>query len=124
MASPKIKIAMLFDILMFNGSLKLAGTPSRQAAGTQYYKKNQDLNAYLGPNWHFRGINSNGDYEYVLKETFDFCIRERRPFKEFMPSLASAPTCTTTNTGHSLCINFTCEHDNASTFGKDNNIFV
>jgi len=126
MASPKIKVAVPFDILMFNGSLKLAGIPSRKAGGTQYYKvlNYQDLNAYLGPNWHYRGINCNGDYGYVIKETFEFCIRKRRPFKEFMPSLDSAPTCTTTNTGHSLCVNFTCGHGNASTFGKDKHIFV
>ena len=29
-------MTMLFDLILFNGSLKLAGTPSRKVGGTQY----------------------------------------------------------------------------------------
>jgi len=71
--SPKIKVAMPFDLVL---SLKLAGTPSKKIVRTRYYKLSnyQDLNHFLGPNWHYRGINENGDYGYVLKETFEFCL--------------------------------------------------
>ena len=57
MASPRIKIAMPFDLLLFNSSLKLAGTPSRKVGGTQYYKilSYQDLDAFLESKWHYRG---------------------------------------------------------------------
>jgi len=77
--SPKIKVAMPFDLVSFNGSLKLVGTPSKKIVGTQYYKLSnyQDLNHFLGPNWHYRGINENNDYDYVLKETFDFVYVKR-----------------------------------------------
>lgn len=124
--APRIKIAMPFDILLFNGSLKLAGTPSRKVGGTQYYKLSNyhELNDFLGPNWHYRGLNVNGDYGYVLKETFEFYIRKRRQFVEYMPSSDSVPTCATTDTGYSLSVNFTCGHGNAKTFGKDKTIFV
>ena len=104
---------MLFDILVFNGSLKLAGTPSRKVGGTQYYKLTsyQDLNVFLGPNWHYRGINVKGNYGYVLKEAFEFYIRKKRPFVKYMPSLDSAPTRVTTDNGHLLSIK---THDSVS----------
>ena len=123
--SPKIKITMPFDLVAFNGSFKVAGTPSRKIGGTQYYtiSNYQDLNHWLGPNWHYRGINQNGDYDYVLKETFEFCIRKRKSFVEYVPS-SSSPRCITTDTGYSLSVSFTCGYGNAETFGKDRSIFV
>jgi len=119
-------MAMLFDLILFNGSLKLAGTPSRKVGGTQYYKilNYHDLDTFLGSRWHYRGINANGDYGYVLKETFEFCIHKKRTFVEYVPSSDSAPTCVTSDTGHSLSVCFTCGHGNAETFGKDTQIFV
>ena len=126
-ASPKIKITMPFDLVLFNGSFKLAGTPSRKIGGTQYYtiSNYQDFNHFLGPNWHFRGINQNVDYGYVLKETFEFCIRKRKSFVEYMPSTSSSsPSRITTDTGYSLSVSFTCGYGNTETFGKDKSIFV
>ena len=41
-----------------------------------------------------------------------------------MPSLDSAPTRVTPDSGHLLSISFTCGHGNAETFGKDRNIFI
>jgi len=57
------------------------------------------------------------------KETFEFCLRKRRPFVKYMPS-SNAPCRTTTYTGYSLSVTFTCGHGNAETFGEDMNIFV
>ena len=82
------------------------------------------MNVFLRPNWHYRGINVKGDYGYVLKETFEFYIRKKRPFVEYMPSSDSAPTRVTTDSGHLRSISFTCGHGNAETFGKDRNIFI
>ena len=56
--SPNIKVSMLFDILLFNGGLKLAAILSKRSCGIQYYKINhyKDLYPLLGVNWHVRGI--------------------------------------------------------------------
>jgi len=70
-ASPDTKIAMPFDTLSFNGGLKSAGTPSRKQGGVQHYKikSYEDLSELLGSNWHVRGINCNGDYGYVIRDS-------------------------------------------------------
>ena len=65
------KIVMSIDILLFNGGFLPTAIPSRKI---QRYKirKFIDLNSLLGNNWHFRGLNSNGDYGYVILETVEF----------------------------------------------------
>ena len=45
----------------------------------------QDLNHLLGVDWHFRGINENGDFCYVILDTLELYLYRRRPIKEFMP---------------------------------------
>ena len=37
-ASPIIKLSMPFDLLSFNGGLKLVGVPGKKSSGIQYYK--------------------------------------------------------------------------------------
>lgn len=71
--SPTIRIDMSFDILLFNGGLKVAGVPSKVVHGTQRYKINhfRNLTPLLGSHWHFRGLNNHGDYGYVILETVE-----------------------------------------------------
>ena len=124
-ASPNIKVRMPFDILLFNGGLKLAAVPSRRSCGIQYYKINhyKDLYPLLGINWHVRGINNNGDYGYAIKETVEFCIRKSRKLIEYMPrDDLVVKVCT--DTGYTLVFTFTCGFGNKETFGKDQTIFV
>ena len=47
-----------------------------QCWNTALYKlKNYaDLNHLLGRDWHFRGLNANGDYGYAVLDTIDFYI--------------------------------------------------
>ena len=58
-ALPKVKIIIPFDLLMFNGGMKMAGRPVKKIGRVQYYKLDnyQDLNHLLGKNWHVRGLN-------------------------------------------------------------------
>ena len=126
-ATPTIKIVMPFDLILFNGGLKAAAVPSRQTGGIQYYKitNYQDLNHLLGANWHFRGININGDYGYVVKETVEFYIRRSKPLNEYIYSCSDgAPIQSSINTGYSLAFCFICGYGNKDTFGKDKSIFV
>ena len=69
--SPDVKIVMPFDALTFNGGLKSVKVQSKRIGGIQHYniKAYKDLNVFLGCNWHVRGININGDYGYVIKDT-------------------------------------------------------
>lgn len=57
-ASPKVKIIMPFDVMMFNGGMKMAGRPVKKIGKVQYYGIScyQDLNHLLGENWHVRGL--------------------------------------------------------------------
>ena len=65
---------MPFDPLLFNGGLKCAGMPYQVKSGIQHYtvKAYADLNHLLGNGWHFRGLNANGDYSYIVLNTIDY----------------------------------------------------
>ena len=119
---------MPFDVLLFSGGLKCNGIPSEKKSGVQHYKlKNYaDLDVLLGGNWHYRGLNANGDYGYAVLETIDFYIHKSKSFVEFIPSKGNSNTfaSVTTSTGYSLVFSFICNYGTADTFGKDEKIFV
>ena len=46
-------------------------------------KSYKDLNPILGQNWYFRIINAYGDFCYVIRNTVEFWIYDRRPLVEF-----------------------------------------
>ena len=71
-----MRIVVLFDAITFNGGLGLLGIQSKKIRGVQHYtiKHYQDLNPILGKNWHFRVLNVNADYGYVVLETVDFYL--------------------------------------------------
>ena len=126
-ASPNIKISMPFDLLLFNGGLKLAATPARKSGGIQYYRINnyKDLYPFLGVNWHIRGINGNGDYGYVLKETVEFCVRRSRRLTEYVYTPDDDTILKSSiDAGYTLTFSFICGFGNKETFGKDKSIFV
>ena len=122
--SPQIKLVMPFDILMFNGGLRTSGIPTKVTGGNQHYKINhyRDLNHLLGNNWHFRAINANGDYGYVVLETISFYIRRSKPLIEYILN-GDNFIAKSVNTGYSLTFNFVCNYGSRDTFGKDNAIF-
>ena len=68
-----VRIELPFDKVLFEG-LKVCGTESRYYRGVQRYKiaKYANLNPLLGQNWHFRGINPNGDFCYVILSTLEY----------------------------------------------------
>ena len=125
--SPDVKIVMPFDALTFNGGLKSVGMRSKRIGGIQHYKIKtyKDLNVFLGCNWHVRGININGDYGYVIKETVEFYFRKSRDLIEFIPPSSSSSKIQSIHidTGHTLTFMFTTGYGNSVTFGKDKTIF-
>ena len=127
--SPLVKIVMPFDVLLFNGGLKLAGKPSKKVSGVQYFTINhyKDLNKLLGKYWHVRGINSSGDYGFVIKDTLQFAIKRCRSVPDYVAHHHDdSEVCVVKSlidTGHCLTFNFTEGYGNSTTFGKDKNIF-
>ena len=124
---------MSFDILLFNGGLLPTATPSRKVSGVQRYKirKFSDLNSLLGNNWHFRGLNSNGDYGYVMLETVEFYIRKSWSLSEYIPgvassvgdSIANGPRHVSIDTGYTLTFTFIVGYGTPAIFGKDKTVF-
>lgn len=128
-SSPMVKIVMNFDCVQFNGGLKAVGVPSKVIHGVQHYRirNYKDLDPYLGSSWHYRGLNNNGDYNFVELETVDFWLRKSRALIEYLPckddngQVASSKV--TTDTGYCLSFCFVCNYGTSDTFGKDKKIF-
>lgn len=82
--NPSTRIDMPFDKLLFDGGLKACGIPFRFYRGTQRYKimNYKDLNPLLGPNWHYRGLNCNGDFCFVILNTVEYYLFKRDPLSE------------------------------------------
>ena len=116
---------MPFDLLLFNGGLKAAGTPGKVVGGTQQYKiqNYKDLNHLLGDNWHFRAINANADYGYAVLETVMFYIRRSRRIVEYMYDEDNILMAKPLDTGYSLTFSFVYDYGTLATFGKDETIF-
>ena len=86
--SPLVAINMGFDYLLFMGGLQAFGIPKQRAHGHQQYqlKNYHDLDPLLDRNWHFRGLNSSGDYAFVVLNTVTYSIHKRRKITECYPS--------------------------------------
>ena len=50
-ASPKVKIIMPFDLLMFNGGMKMAGRPVKKIGRVQYYELDNYQNLIQVSTW-------------------------------------------------------------------------
>ena len=126
-SSPTVRIVMPFDVIQFNGGLKVCGVPSKKVRGIQQYhiRHYRDLNPLLGRNWHFRGLNINGDYGYAIMQTVEFYLRRCKPLKEYLPPQSDEDPVFVSfvDTGYVLNFSFVCGYGTLSTFGKDKEIF-
>ena len=125
--SPAARICLSFDIIQFNGGLKAVGVPSKIIGGIQYYRISHyhDLNPLLGRNWHFRGLNTNGDYGYVVMATVEFYVHKNKQLLEYYPDISDDGSLSqsTFDTGYSLTFCFVCAYGTMTTFGKDKGVF-
>ena len=124
-SSPSVKITTPFDLILYNGGLKEAGVPSKKVHGNQYYRINhyRDLNHLLGKNWHFRGINENGDYGYAVMGTIEFYLSKCRPIKDYIPLEDGTIQLSSVDPGYLLSFTFVCGYGTHESFGKDTQIF-
>ena len=115
-----VRVDMTFDEVQFDGGVKQCGVLVHTLRGTERYRINQyrDLNSLLGRNWHFRGLNSNGDYCYVVSETVEFDLHKRQRLQDFFPAQGK-PLCNPRDLGYMLTFSFVRGDDTPSDFGKN-----
>ena len=86
---------------------------------TQY----DDLNELLGEGWHFRGLNSIGNYCYVVPNTVEYYLSRRRPLVEFIPGSNGSPIKLCTPQGFMLDFTFVRGDGTSHDFDKNKTIF-
>lgn len=118
-------VEMPFDHVEFHGGLKTLGTKKRVVRGIQHYKikKYEDLYSILGADWHWRGINSSGDFNYIVLDTVEYYLYHKRPIKEYIPSSNSQPQ-QYYDMGDALVFTFVKGSGTPANFGTDKTIFV
>ena len=126
--SPVIRIDMPFDRLEFDGGLGRLGTAKRNVRGVQHYSISafQYLNPLLGVDWHFRGLNVNGDFCYVILSTVEFYLYRRRSMKEYVPVISPDLQVLSKdrNLDDMLIISFVKWNGTPDQFGTKKDIFV
>lgn len=77
---------MPFDRILFDDGLKaraVAKTCQQKQPRKYTIQQYSDLNDLLGDRWHVRGLNGAGDYCYVIKDTVEFYLYNRRPLVDY-----------------------------------------
>ena len=122
--SPHVRIEMAFDKLQFTGGLKACSTSSRTYRGIDRYKitSYKDLDSLLGKNWHVRGLNSNGDFCYVILNTLEFYLHKRKDLIEYLPT-SEGSAVSVREQGYTLIFTFIRRDGTPDMFGKDSFIF-
>ena len=125
-SNPVVRVDMQFDKQTFCQGLQCKGTETRTVKGNTYYKINtyKDLDELLGHNWHYRGINSAGDFCYVMLDTIEYHLYRRNPLIHYVPDENGRPIQVKTPQGHALVFTFVMGDGVASDFGKSGDIFT
>ena len=86
-ADPEVRIDMPFDRITFDGGLRLKGRELKVCRGVMRYGISacEDLDEFFGANWHVRGLNEAGDFNYIIVNTVQFWLYQRRPLVEYVP---------------------------------------
>lgn len=127
--SPVVCIKMPFDKNEYASGLQICGSKKRVVRGVDHFTitKYQDLDKLLGKNWHFRGINVNGDFCFVILSTVEFYIYRRRNLKEYIPLLSGSGKVTVKEKcrkqGYMLSFSFVKDNGTCEKFGLDKKIF-
>lgn len=82
-SNPEDKIVM---DLQFDGGIRQVGILKSRARVEKYtIKSYSDLDGFLGSKWFIRGLNSNGDFCYVILKTVRFYLSQKIPLVDFHP---------------------------------------
>lgn len=120
-----MRIEMPFEKIQFLGGLGTNGQVKKQWRGKQVYTITdyRDLDALLGRNWHFRGINAAGDFCYVILNTVEFYLYRRCPLTEYFPDSTGAITKHERDQAYALMFTFIRGDGTRDQFGTDPAIF-
>ena len=123
--SPVVKIDMPFDRAEYDCGLRTCGTQKRLFRAVQHYRIShyQDLDKLLGHNWHYRGLNSNGDFCFVLLNTVEYYLHKRRSLKEYIPTQCGQAIEQYREMGDMLVFSFVKGNGTPDKFGIDKDIF-
>ena len=125
-SNPIVRVDMTFDKQTFCKGLQCKGTVSRTVKGIVYYKISsyKELDELLGHNWHYRGINGAGDFCYVILNTVEYHLYQRKPLIQYVPDEGGKPLQTKTPQGYALVFTFVRGDGIAADFGKNEDIFT
>ena len=121
----KIKIELPFEQREFDSGLRKCGTEKEFVGAVQHYtiSSYQDLNTVLGKNWHFLGLNSEGDFRYVLLNTVDYYFYHSKPKKVYVPGPDGGSVQRYLRRGDVLAFTFERGNGTPDQFGTDEDIF-
>ena len=125
-SNPSVKIIMPFDKHVFSEGLAALGFVYKSTNNLTRYRITQysDLDDLLGKGWHFRGLNSAGDFCFVIPQTTEYCLRRRRPMCHFVPDNNGVAVKTSTPQGYALHFSFIRGDGTPSEFGTNSTIFT
>ena len=111
-ADPEVRIDMPFDRVTFDGGLRLKGRELQVCRGVVRYGISacEDLDEFFGKNWHVRGLNEAGDFNYIIVNTVQFWLYQRRPLVEYVPEPSASRNMVKIETllGSMLVFSFVC----------------
>ena len=90
---PVSRIDMPFDKATFDEGLRANGHVSKTVRGAKHYRITcySELAPLLGHNWHYRRLNIAGDFCYVILETVNYYLYQRRPMVHYIPNEHGQP---------------------------------
>ena len=125
-SNPSVKLIMPFDQKVFCEGLASLGYVYKSINQITKYRINQysDLDDILGKGWHFRGLNSAGDFSFVVLKTTEYYLRHRRPLCHFIPDNNGVPLKTCIPQGYALHFTFMRGDGVPSDFGRNSTVFT
>lgn len=84
----------------------------------------QDLNKLLGIHWHYRGLNVNGDFSFVLLNTVEYYLCKRRSLKEYVPTQSGKVVEQCRAMGYMLVFSFVKVNGTPDKLGTDKNLLI
>ncbi len=109
-------------VCTFDKGLKMKGKFKRQIRVVEHYTIDvySDLDSLLGSNWHYRGLNSAGDFCYVM---FNFYLYHKRPLIHYIEK-ENKPVKVCVPQGYTLVFQYVRGDGPPSQFGNVDNIFT
>lgn len=124
-SNPAVKIEMSFDRDIYEEGLSAVGYVKCTMRGVKHssIRSYSDLDGLLGRDWHYRGLNSAGDFCYVIEGSIDFYLYKRRPLVQFIPDKDGIPAKVSVPRGYALVFKFIRGDGTVSQFGRLHSVF-